>query len=237
MTVNEYGQTLGAEVPNWTPRPLPTKVTLEGAFCRVIPLDFEKHAAGLVEAYELEGNDKMWTYVPVGPLHTAEDYTKAFSAMQEGKTDVHFAIVDKKTDKLVGQFGLRRIDETNGVIEVGFVFFSPLMQRSRIGTEAHYLLAKYIFEDLNYRRYEWQCHNLNVPSRNAAERLGFQFEGVFRKIFILRGANRDTAWLSMLDDEWPVCSKAFQLWLDDGNFNEDGSQIRRLQDIRSSLLN
>ena len=125
-----------------------------------------------------------------------------------------------------------RMDPTNGVIEVGFVTFSPLLKRTPISTEAQYLLMAHVFDELGYRRYEWKCDSLNAPSRAAAERLGFKFEGIFRQATVYKGRNRDTAWFSILDTEWPAQKQAFQAWLAAENFDEQGQQRKSLGDLR-----
>jgi RimJ/RimL family protein N-acetyltransferase len=142
---------------------------------------------------------------------------------------------DNKTGKVVGMANYMRADPANGVVEVGGVAHGAAMARTPISTEAHYLMARHVFEDLGYRRYEWKCHNDNAPSKVTAERLGFSFEGIFRKHMISRGANRDTAWFAMIDDEWPQLKAAFEAWLDPANFGADGKQKRDLKAIRAAL--
>ncbi|SMN18716.1 similar to Saccharomyces cerevisiae YIR042C Putative protein of unknown function [Maudiozyma saulgeensis] len=235
MPVNELNQIVAEPIPDWEPRPHPENVTLEGKLCTIVPLDPEIHCPVLFEAYQLEKDNGMWTFLPFGPYKNADELTEAFDHWMKTKDDTYFAIIDNKTKKPVGQYSLRRCDPTNGVVEVGGVIFSPLLKRSRTATEAHYLLAEYVFDTLHYRRYEWQCNSLNKPSHNAAVRMGFQFEGVHRQISVVKGRNRDTHWLSMLDHEWPVCKQAFEKWLDDSNFDADGMQLQRLQEIRVSL--
>ena len=235
MPINEYQQIIAEPVPSWTGRSLPERVTLEGEYCTIVPMDLEKHCPELLEAYQLENDDSMWTYLAFGPFNNSQEFIDAWVAKQKGTTDVHYAIIDKTTKKAVGQYSLRRCDPKNGVVEVGSVLFSPLLKRTRTATEAHYLLAKYVFDDLKYRRYEWQCNSLNLPSRKAAERLGFTFEGTHRQISVAKGRNRNTDWLSILDHEWPTCRAAFEQWLSGSNFDGYGKQLQRLQDIRESL--
>lgn len=139
--------------------------------------------------------------------------------------------MDKQTQRAIGTFSLMRIDPANRVIEVGAVIYSSQLQRSRIATEAQYLLACYVFEELKYRRYEWKCDSLNERSRRAAERLGFTFEGIFRQAQVYHHRNRDTAWYSMLDSEWKIIKKRLEAWLNPDNFDEQGKQKQRLQDI------
>ncbi|KAG0670892.1 hypothetical protein C6P45_001657 [Maudiozyma exigua] len=235
MPVNEYNQVIAEPVPNWTSKELPGNVTLNGKYCTIVPLDLEKYCPQLFEAYKSSGDDSMWTFLPLGPFANVDEYIQTWKDCQKGTTDVHYAIIDNKTQRAVGEYALRRCDPKNGVVEVGYVIFSPLLKRSRTATEAHYLLAKYVFDDLKYRRYEWQCNSLNLPSRSAAERLGFTFEGIHRQIVVVKGRNRNTDWLSMLDTEWPICKAAFEHWLDDSNFDAEGNQLKRLQDIRATI--
>jgi RimJ/RimL family protein N-acetyltransferase len=180
----------------------------------------------------VEGNPHLWTYLSDEPFDSLEELEKAVTAKSESKDPLFFAIVDNDTLSCVGWASLMRVDPHNRVVEVGHILFSPRLQRSRAATEALYLLARHVFDDLGYRRYEWKCDNLNVPSKKAALRLGFTFEGLFRQHVIYKGRSRDTAWFSMIDAEWPVVKQAFEAWLDDANFDEHGGQLRRLEDLR-----
>lgn len=143
----------------------------------------------------------------------------------------YYAIVDKESGKALGTFALMRIDRGNRVIEVGSVTYSPKLKRTRQGTEAQYLLARYVFEELEYRRYEWKCDALNQPSRRAAERLGFTYEGTFRQAVVYKGRNRDTDWLSMIDSDWPAVKSRLEKWLNPDNFDENGQQIKALSEF------
>ena len=235
MTVNEYNQAVGEHMPEWETKGLPERVTIQGKSCTLVPLDLDVHGQELFDSYTLIGDDRLWTYLAMGPFKDVGHFKQVFSDLQADTTDVHFAIVDIKTNTAVGQFALKRNDPHNGVSEEGFVVFSPLLQRTLMATEAHYLLAKYVFDTLGYRRYEWQCVSLNKPSRQSAERLGFKYEGTFRNGAVVKGRNKDTVWLSMTDDDWKIGSLAFQKWLDSANFDEEGRQKGRLQDIRDSI--
>lgn len=146
-----------------------------------------------------------------------------------------FSIVHNETKTPVGWASLMRIDTKNRGIEVGNILFSPSLQRTRAATEAMYALAKYVFEELGYRRYEWKCDNFNTPSQRAARRLGFSFEGVFRQHMIYKNRTRDTAWFSMIDSEWPMIRRGFEAWLDDANFDQEGKQLHRLEELRGPL--
>ena len=229
---NEYGQPIGAPVPGWSPRPAPSAVTLEGTYCRIEPLDAQRHAQDLYEAYRAAPDGRDWTYLPVEPFAEIEDFRRHAEAAARSTDPRHYAVVDRKTGKAVGTLALMRIEPKSGVIEVGSVTFSPLLKRTPLSTEAQYLLMAYVFDELGYRRYEWKCDSLNAPSRKAAQRLGFQFEGIFRQAVVYKGRSRDTAWFSILDSEWPAQKQAFQAWLAADNFDEQGRQRHSLDALR-----
>jgi RimJ/RimL family protein N-acetyltransferase len=183
----------------------------------------DTHAEHLCEAFALEPDGTNWTYLPVGPFASRAD-TWAWLQICADKTDPQFyAIVLESTGKAVGVASYMRIDPANGCIEVGYLSFSPLLQRTTASTEAMYLMMRRAFE-LGYRRYEWKCDSLNAPSRAAAKRLGFSFEGLFRQAVVSKGRNRDTAWFSVIDSEWPERKQEFERWLDPANFDASGRQ-------------
>ncbi len=225
---NELGQPIGAPVDE---RPEPVELSrgdvLEGRCCRLEPLDVEAHAAGLFEAYRLDRDGGMWTYMPYGPFGSPAEFRTALAASFTSADPFFYAIRDRTTDKLGGMASFMRIDRAMRTIEVGHISYSPLLQRTTAATEAMYVMMKHAF-DLGYRRYEWKCDALNQPSRDAAHRLGFQYEGTFRQARITRGRNRDTAWFSVIDGEWPALRVAYERWLDPGNFDGQGGQVRRL---------
>ncbi|MDQ0618558.1 RimJ/RimL family protein N-acetyltransferase [Arthrobacter globiformis] len=231
--MNEDAQPIGQPVPGWTTRPVPARVTLEGRFCRVEPLSADRHADDLYAAYSLAADGRDWTYMPAGPFAGREDYRTYVAIMTQADDPMHFAVVDLNTGKAVGTLALMRQDPTNGVVEVGYVAFSPRLKQTPLATEAQFLLMSYVFEGLGYRRYEWKCDSLNAPSRRAAQRLGFTFEGIFRQAVVYKGRSRDTAWYSIIDSEWPDVGKAFRAWLGPGNFDTEGRQRRSLSDMRS----
>jgi RimJ/RimL family protein N-acetyltransferase len=233
---NEYGQPIGAPVPGWTSRPLPSKETFEGTFCRLERLSAARHADDLYEAYRTAADDRDWTYLTIGPFKEIDAYRRHAEAAERSADPRHYAVIDKKTGKAVGTLALMRMEPNSGVIEVGFVTFSPLLKRTPISTEAQFLLMAYAFDELGYRRYEWKCDSLNGPSRAAAERLGFTFEGIFRQVVVYRGRNRDTAWFSILDKEWPALKQAFVAWLSPENFDEQGQQHASLSELRKRYL-
>jgi RimJ/RimL family protein N-acetyltransferase len=229
---NEFGQPIGTALPNWSPRPLPPRSAIEGRFCRVEPLDPDRHAADLFAATSEDREGRNWTYLPYGPfpsIHLHYEYLVA--AAQRDHALAH-AIVDLHSKRAVGVASLLRIDQAAGVIEVGGINYSPLLQRKPAATEAMYLMMRRVFDELGYRRYEWKCDSLNEPSRAAAQRLGFRYEGLFRQATVYKGRNRDTAWFSILDSEWPALRTAFERWLDPANFDSEGGQRVSLQRLR-----
>lgn len=225
---NEHGQPIGDPVPAWRPVPRPEAEVLSGRYCVLERLDPERHADDLFAAYAAAVDDRDWTYLPIGPF-TARDAYRDWVEQAAGSDDPrHYAVVDRATGRSLGTLALMRHDPDHGVIEVGYVIFSPALQRTRASTEAQYLLMRYVFDDLGYRRYEWKCDSLNVPSRRSAERLGFAFEGTFRQAVVTKGRNRDTSWYSIIDREWPGIRAAFESWLDPGNFDAEGGQLTAL---------
>ncbi len=231
-TRNEYGQPVGDLVPGWTPMQRPEAQRLEGRHCTLERLDADRHADELFAAYSSASDGRDWTYMPVGPFDSFADY-RAWAEDAAASTDpLHFAVIAAGSGGAVGTLSLMRHDPANGVIEVGYVAFSPLLQRTPASTEAQYLLMRHVFDDLGYRRYEWKCDALNEPSRRAAARLGFTYEGTFRQAVVTKGRNRDTAWFSLLDGEWPHMRGAFEAWLDPSNFTPEGHQLSALQTAR-----
>jgi RimJ/RimL family protein N-acetyltransferase len=232
FTLNDFQQPVGHPVPDWSRCALPSRVVLEGRFCRLEPLDPSRHAADLFRAYAQAPDGRDWTYMMAGPFASEQEYRDYAERIAAGDDPLHFAVIDKKAGVAIGTLSLMRIDAANGAIEVGNVAFSPLLKRTPISTEAQYLLMKYAFDDLGYRRYEWKCDSLNGPSRKAAARLGFEFEGVFRQAVIYKNRTRDTAWFSIIDTEWPERRNAFEKWLSADNFDADGKQRAPLDALR-----
>lgn len=218
---------------NWKPVPPPGPVTLRCRYVTLEPLDAERHAAALWEA--VRGHDELWIWLPDGPYPTEAGLRRAIEEKQAATSAVFLAIVPAAIGEARGYASYMRMDPANGVVEVGNILLTPALQHSTAATEAMYLMAGHIFDHLGYRRYEWKCNSLNEPSRRAALRFGFTFEGIFRQHMVVKGLNRDTAWFSMLDHEWPARKKAFEAWLDPANFDEKGRQRRRLEDLRSSF--
>ena len=227
--LDELGLPIGAEVPDWTTRAHPPRAMLEGRHCRVEPLEAARHAAQLFEANSIDREGRMWTYLLSGPYASFDEYAAWLESRQASVDPLFYAIVERSSDLAIGVASYLRIDPANGSIEVGHLQFSPRLQRSTAATEAMYLMMKQAF-DLGYRRYEWKCDALNAGSRRAAERLGFTFEGVFRQAVVYKGRNRDTAWYSIIDSEWPRLDAAYRRWLDPANFDDAGRQRFSLAD-------
>jgi RimJ/RimL family protein N-acetyltransferase len=229
---NEYQQPIGDAVDGWSARPRPARTVIDGKHCRIEPLDVAQHAADLFDAYGRASNGSDWTYLFAEPFSDFESFQRYLTQAAASADPLHYAVIDKASNKAVGTFALMRIEPVHGVIEVGSVTFSPLLKQTRISTEAQYLLMRYVFDDLKYRRYEWKCDSLNAPSRKTAARLGFEFEGIFRQAIVYKGRNRDTAWYAIIDRDWPRIEQAFERWLADDNFDASGTQRKSLAQLR-----
>ncbi|MBW2235742.1 MAG: GNAT family N-acetyltransferase [Deltaproteobacteria bacterium] len=229
---NHLDQPIGEPVPGWTPRPRPPRAPMQGRHCRVVALDAAAHAAALHRAYAADAEGRNWTYLPYGPFDSAEGYAAWVESVQSSETEVFYAVEELPAGKPIGVASYLRIDPAMGCIEVGHLSYAPALQRTVAATEAMYLMMRRVFDELGYRRYEWKCDSLNAPSMAAAKRLGFRFEGTFRQAVVMKGRNRDTAWLAILDKEWPAVRSALEAWLDPANFDANGSQRRRLEAIR-----
>lgn len=217
---------------NWQMRTIPAPHTLEGRYVTLVPLNAESHTADLWRG--VEGHDEVWAWLSDGPYPSEPTLRQAIAEKQASNSAVFLAIVPKFTRKAEGYASYMRMDPANGVIEVGNILMTPSLQRTTAATEAMYLMARHIFEDLGYRRYEWKCNAENAPSRRAALRYGFTFEGIFRQHMVVKGRNRDTAWFAMLDGDWPARKAAFEAWLDPANFDNEGRQKRALSSFARS---
>jgi len=219
---------------NWKPVPPPGPVTLSGRYVTLEPLDADRHCPALWNA--VRGYDEVWTWLADGPFECEADLYRALADKQASASAVFLAIVpqDPTPPSAAGYASFLRMEPAHGVVEVGNILLAPRLQRTRAATEAMYLMAEHIFDRLGYRRYEWKCNALNQPSRQAAQRLGFSFEGIFRQHMVIKGRNRDTAWFAMLDGEWPDRKHAFEKWLSPANFDPQGHQIKRLQAFMGS---
>lgn len=227
--VNALDQAIGFPLPDWHACEPPSKACLEGEYCRLERLNPDKHAMDLFDAFGKDSSHRNWTYLPYGPFTTFEAFSQWLNQSAKGQDPLFYAVVNQQSGRAVGLASYLRITPDAGCIEVGHIHFSPLMQKTPVSTEAMYLMMKYVFDELGYRRYEWKCDNLNSPSKNAAQRLGFSFEGVFRQATVYKQRNRDTAWLSILDNEWPLARAGFEAWLSPENFDEVGQQIHSLR--------
>lgn len=233
--INELNQPIGDPVPNWKPLPRPTLTTLTGRFCRLEPVNVDNHARELFDANSADNNNAMWTYLPYGPFNDFEQYREWMENTCFADDKLFFAIIDLVAGKAVGLAALMRIDPNNGSIEVGHLAYSPALQRQPAATDAMFLMMQYAF-DLGYRRYEWKCNALNYPSRRAAQRLGFSYEGTFRQATVVKGRNRDTAWFAIIDREWPALRAVFGRWLAPENFETKGQQRESLSTLTAPLL-
>ena len=232
---NDLGQPVGFPLPGWKAPPRPPRTAMAGRYCRVELLDPAHHVEELFRANARDPSRRNFTYLSIGPFDTFDAYRQWMTSASRSEDPLFHAIIDAATGKAVGIASYMRIDTANGVMEVGNLNYSPLLQRKPAATEAMYLMMKRAFE-LGYRRYEWKCDALNAASRAAARRLGFSFEGVFRQAVVYKGRNRDTAWYAAIDSEWPELERAFQRWLEPGNFDGEGRQRARLSDLTAPVL-
>lgn len=227
VRTNEHGQPIGAALTNWDPPPVPSGQQLVGRTVTLVPIDSVVHAAGL---YEVLGSapDSLWTYMTFGPFPTADDLEATLASLTAPDFVPYTIVVDRRP---LGFATYLRMQPFDGVIEIGAITLSPALQNTTPATEAIYSMIDHAF-DLGYRRVEWKCDDLNEPSRSAAIRLGFTFEGIFRQATHYKGRNRDTAWYAITDQEWPPIRQAYRDWLSPDNFDADGRQLRRLGDFR-----
>jgi RimJ/RimL family protein N-acetyltransferase len=226
--INNNGQETGFLMPNWEVCQKPPQKNMYGQYCNLEPLSIDKHSEQLFSAFIEDSDEYNWTYLPYGPF----DNVKSFSVWLEecclGDDPQFQVIIDKETNKALGMASYLRIVPIVGVIEVGHIHYSNKMQRTCVATEAMYLMMSRVFDELGYRRYEWKCDALNARSCRAAGRFGFTFEGIFRQATIYKGRNRDTAWYSIIDSEWPKIKSAYEDWLNPNNFDTNGNQLNSL---------
>ena len=228
----QLGEPIGAPVPDWTPPPAPTRMAMEGRYCRLEPLVLD-HAAALFEALSADEDGRIWTYMPNGPFATLDDYRGWVWGAAQGADPLHYAILVE--GRAVGTASYLRIAPAAGSIEVGYITYAPALQRTRAATEAMYLMMRWAFA-AGYRRYEWKCNALNAASRRAAQRLGLSHEGVFRQAVVVKGRNRDSAWYAAVDSEWPAIRSAMETWLDPANFDARGVQRQSLSALTRPVL-
>ncbi len=227
---NALGQPVGVRVGAELPRPRPPRTPMRGRFCSVVP-SAPEHAEALFSAYAEDAEGRNWTYLPLPPPVDVAEMRARLKEMQASEDPLFHTVLDGDGAP-VGTASYLRINPDAGSIEVGWITFSPRLQRTPMSTEAMALMMARAFDELGYRRYEWKCDALNAPSRAAAERLGFTYEGTHRQATVVKGRNRDTAWFSVLDEEWPRLRAAFEAWLDPSNFDADGRQLASLSDLR-----
>jgi RimJ/RimL family protein N-acetyltransferase len=230
MTTSTSGNPLGPFVEPGTAK-LPPHAPLKGRHVTLEQRD-PSHFDGLYDVLGGKENRELWDYILSGPFLDRAEFHAAFSSgIEKFPNSFPYTIIDNASQKPVGSLAFICIDRENRSIEAGYVLFSKLLQRTAAATEVMYLLASLVFDTLGYRRYEWRCDNLNEPSKRAALRFGYTFEGLFRQHMIINGRNRDTAWYSMLDTEWPIVKRAFQTWLAEENFDANGRQRESLTDL------
>ena len=214
-----------------TPAKRPGPVTLDGRFCKIEKLDVARHGQSLWRA--MKADDRLWTYMGYGPFRDETSFLDWIEERTVLLDPTSYAVIDKASDRARGIVTLMEIRPAMRVIEIGNIVYAPALQRTSAATEAQYLMARHVFEDLGYRRYEWKCNALNEPSKRAAVRLGFTAEGTFRNHMIVKGRNRDTAWFAMTDGDWPAVKAMFERWLAPGNFDAAGRQKVGLSELMS----
>ena len=228
-------QPIGFSIGDWNPPVRPPGEPMIGRYCRLERLDADRDGQSLFDAYALDSEGRNWTYLPQGPFENYAEFYIWLSDMAKLDDPFFFAIIDGESQTSVGIASYLRITPPAGSIEVGYIHYSPLLQRTPAATEAMYLMMEQAFT-LGYRRYEWKCDALNAPSRIAAQRLGLSYEGVFRQATVYKQRNRDTAWYATIDREWPDLKQAFEQWLDPNNFDNDRNQKTRLSTLTAPLL-
>jgi len=219
---------MSEDLSHWTPRPRPEPQTFEGAYVRIEPLDADRHGRQLFDASNVADAEDKFRYLYEPPPADAASFDAWVRRAAAGTDPLFFAVIDRATGKVAGRQALMRIDAANGVIEIGNIYWGPLIARRPAATEALYLFMAYAFDTLGYRRFEWKCHNANAPSKRAAIRFGFTPEGVFRQHLVVKGGNRDTAWFAIIDKDWPALKAGYLAWLAPDNFDADGQQRSRL---------
>ena len=230
--MNKFNQPIGLPIKNWVEARAPLRSAMLGQYCKIEPLDVAVHAKALFNSFTTASENLDWTYMPYGLFTSFEKFNLWLVGIAENNDPLFYSLINKKTNEVVGLASYLRINQGQGVIEVGHIHFSPKLQRTAMATEIMFLMMLRAFEELGYRRYEWKCDALNEKSRKAALRLGFSFEGIFRQAAIYKGRNRDTAWYSITNSEWPLLKQAFILWLSSSNFDAQGHQKMSLSDMQ-----
>ena len=223
------------DLKDWKGCERPHRRIFEGLYVRLEPLEKSRHGDGLFDAATRGDADARFRYLPETTPGSREEFDAWLSMAEASPDPMYFAVIDKNTGRIGGRQTMMRMDPANGVSEIGHIHWGPLIARKPASTEAFFLFAQHLFDELGYRRFEWKCNNANEPSKRAAIRYGMKHEGVFRQAGVIKGENRDTAWYSMLDTEWPIAGEAMRRWLDPDNFDASGRQKRKLEDIRAEL--
>ncbi len=230
MRYNEYNQPVGDLIEDYSPGILPNIQSIIGKTVTIEKINI-KHCDDLYEIYGASSEPENLTYMPIQRFESKLEFKDYLIQLIASVDPYYLTIIDNQTQKAVGIFSLMRIDNLNRVIEMGWIVYSPLLKRSREATEAQYLVMKYVFENLQYRRYEWKCDSLNEASNRSAKRLGFTYEGTFRQSNVYKGRNRDTNWFSIIDKEWPANKLRLESWLDDSNFDNNENQLNSLSEM------
>lgn len=224
---------MAEDMRHWTARERPSAPVIEGRYVRLERLDPARHADELFEASDTAEADQKFRWLPEAPPSDRDGFRAWVAKVAASEDPLFYAVIDKASGKVAGRQTLMRIDAANGVIEIGNIYWGPLVSRKPAATEALYLFARHVFDDLGYRRFEWKCNDDNLPSKRAAARFGFTAEGVFRQHLVVKGLNRDTAWFSIIDKDWVALKPAYEAWLSPGNFDAEGRQKRRLEEFRA----
>jgi RimJ/RimL family protein N-acetyltransferase len=233
--VSQFSENEMTGFSNWIPRPTPQRVVMEGQYVRLVPLSARQHGDELYVAATAGDAEDRFRWLFENTPSSRSDFEVWLEKVEASLDPLYFAVIDKASGKVAGRQTIMRIDTTNGVAEIGNIHWGPLIQRTPATSEALYLFACYLFDELGYRRFEWKCNNNNEPSKRAALRYGFQYEGLFRNHMIVKGENRDTAWFAMTDDDWALAKPALEAWLLPTNFDENGNQKQTLVSIRNAL--
>lgn len=235
ITHNDFGQELGLTITNWAAKAKPAQISLEGTYCILRPITAQTKLKELYESFNFENDGSSWTYLPYGPFTSLDEFKSWLATTLAKEVDTQLYTVEKINDpRPLGIIGYLRINPEHGVIEIGHVHFSKLLQKTSMATEAIYLMINHALKDLAYRRCEWKCNSLNKASVKTALRIGFQFEGTFRQTNVFKNQNRDTSWFSIIDSEWQSLARRLEAWLQASNFDDEGKQRRSLQEF--SLL-
>jgi RimJ/RimL family protein N-acetyltransferase len=232
----ETGLPIGPKMANTQPAKMPARVVLQGRYCRLEPFDAERHSSDLYQASIPADARQRFQYLMERPPAYAEDMRTWITQVTDSTDPLFFAVINEQTGRVEGRQSLLRITPAQQSIEIGNIYWGPAIAGTQVATEANFLFAQYVFEALGYRRYEWKCNALNQPSRRAALRFGFTYEGHFRRAVIVHGRSRDTSWFSMIDEDWPVLKEAYEQWLAPDNFDENGVQKTRLSELTRFAL-